>query len=109
MRTLLLLRLFTIIFPVTDHKHTVLTPLSLYLGRAIALSPPTCPRDISTALFLAGLLSHAAGPRYVPEITALCEALIQSALPEAHRGVRYAPWLPCARRLLDLRQLCSGI
>ena len=68
-RTLLLLKLFTILYPVSDKRHPVLTPASVLICSALALCPITRPHDVYTGLFLACLAvdMHASSHRYCRE------------------------------------------
>lgn len=78
-RGLLQLRLFGCLFPTSDRRHAVTTPLALLLGRYLAACPVTCPAHAGHGLALAGLaLANAApGARHCPEalmFTAACLA-----------------------------------
>lgn len=92
-RGILLLRLFLVLFPASDRRHAVCTPLALLLGYLLSSCPLRQPRDIATALLLAGMLQGMAaeGKRYAPEVTPLCEALLRSAAHEASRAGECAP------------------
>ena len=84
------MRLFTVLFPTSDRKHSVLAPLVLTAGHALALCPPNGPPDIAVGLFLASLLLSMAAPakRFVPEVVPFCESLLVSALPREMRSQR---------------------
>lgn len=68
-KTLLLLKLLATVYPVSDKRHPVLTPASLFTCAALELCPLARPRDIATGLFLAGLGVHMHAPaqRLCPE------------------------------------------
>ena len=89
---LLLLQLFTQLFPTSDHKHLVCTPVTLLLGYLLAMCPLCRQSDIAPALFAASLLQQMAmaGGRYAPEVTTVCETLLHSAVNPTHRVSRYA-------------------
>lgn len=67
--TLLVVKLFTVIFPVSDKRHTVLTPASLFVTSALANCPLAHPRDLAIGLFCSSLAlnMHSAAQRYCPE------------------------------------------
>jgi nucleolar protein 14 len=68
-KTLLLLKLLTTVYPVSDKKHPVLTPASLLVCSALSLCPVARPRDVASGLFLATLAvqMHAGAKRFCPE------------------------------------------
>lgn len=82
-RVLLLLRLFTVLYPVSDKRHPVLTPASLLATSALTLCPLARPRDVATGLFLASLVvhMHAEAKRFAPEPLNFAVELLHSAVP----------------------------
>jgi nucleolar protein 14 len=86
-RGLILLRLFSVLFPSSDRKHAVCTPLSLVLGFLLSGCPLHRPADVAAGLFVAALLQHIAssGARYSPEVTPFCEVLLHSAVMPKQR------------------------
>ena len=81
-KTLLLLKLFTAVYPVSDKRHPVLTPTSLLTCAALELCPLARPRDIATGLFLAGLAVHLHAPaqRFCPESLNFALKLLRTAI-----------------------------
>lgn len=68
-RMLLLLKLYTTVYPVTDKRHPVLTAASLFACSALAMCPIESLRDAGTGLFLANIVvhMHAQAFRWAPE------------------------------------------
>lgn len=99
-RGILLLRLYSVLFPTSDRRHAVCTPLALLVGYLLSSCPLRQPCDIAVALLLAAMLQGAAaeGERYAPEVTPLCEALLNSALSEAECMGGCVPLLALAVR-----------
>ncbi|CAI5949396.1 unnamed protein product [Closterium sp. NIES-65] len=55
-RTLLLLRLWALIFPSSDFRHPVMTPVSLLLGQFLSCCPVRSTKDVAAGLFISALL-----------------------------------------------------
>jgi Nop14-like family len=109
-RGVLLLRLFMRLFPLSDRRHPVTTPLARLLGLHLAVCPVTRPHDVAIALLLASLLQQIArsGGRYAPEATPLCETLLHSCVSKKHRIAEYAPPAPLPEVLNGLPFLCHA-
>ena len=68
---LALLSLSCQLFPVTDYRHPVLTPCTLWIGEALRQKPlPSDRLDLRRLLFTAGCAFHLSSPacRFVPEL-----------------------------------------
>ncbi|OQR82716.1 nucleolar protein [Achlya hypogyna] len=59
MRDLLLFRVALNVFPATDLRHNVVTPIELLVGQALAKAPVASVADVRAALFCVGLSLHA--------------------------------------------------
>ena len=79
-RTLLLLRLFSIIFPASDFRHPVLTPAALLLGQYLAHCEVRCARDAAVGVIIATLAQQlaAASKRFVPEVLSFTASLVHA-------------------------------
>ena len=68
-RVALQLQLFSALWPLSDRRHPVATPLALLLAAYLALCTPAAPRHVATGLLLAGLATRAAAAalRLMPE------------------------------------------
>ncbi len=53
---LLLLKLFAEVFPTTDYRHPVVTPIVLFLSQLLVHCPITNLKDVKIALFTSNLL-----------------------------------------------------
>ena len=118
-RSVLLLRLFALMFPASDFVHPVLTPAQLLLGQLLAHCPCTCPRDAAAGVLTASLALQLAEPsaRLVPEaLTFLSGLVAMQSGPGAARVAAAAlpvhvarqiggPWLrPAGRVVLSKRR-----
>eukprot|EP00742_Colponemidia_sp_Colp-10_P007849 GILJ01008463.1.p1 GENE.GILJ01008463.1~~GILJ01008463.1.p1 ORF type:complete len:907 (-),score=214.06 GILJ01008463.1:178-2898(-) len=76
--SLLTLRLLTSIFPMSDFRHPVVTPLFLLLGQLLTQAPLYSQRDVVAALFTATLTMHSctSGKRFAPELIAILERMV---------------------------------
>ncbi|CAM6128736.1 unnamed protein product [Calypogeia fissa] len=83
LRTLLLLRFWSLIFPPSDFRHPVMTPSILLMAEYLMRCPVTSPRDIVAGSFLCNLLYSVLreAKRYCPEVLTFILALLISALP----------------------------
>jgi len=79
-KTMLLLKLLTTVYPVSDKKHPVLTPASLFVCSALALCPLARPRDVASGLFLATVAVHMhfEAKRFCPEPLEFAVNLLRS-------------------------------
>eukprot|EP00249_Psilotum_nudum_P014714 c24961_g1_i1 orf=114-2843(+) len=83
-RVLLLLRLWSMIFPPSDFRHVVMTPSMLLMSEYLMRCPVNSGRDIAVGIFLCALLLAAMrqAKRFCPEALCFLYATVLSALPE---------------------------
>ena len=64
------LQLFATIFPLSDRRHPVVTPMALLAGKYLSFCPMTCPRDVAKGLAVCNMSLHLASParRYSSEM-----------------------------------------
>lgn len=93
-RTLLLLRLWTIIFPTSDFRHPVITPIFLLISEYLSRCPVKSLRDAAIGCFLcAQILTMASqGRRFCPEAIFFLHALLRTALPEKKKEGKKLPF-----------------
>ncbi|KAL6784842.1 NOP14 [Auxenochlorella protothecoides x Auxenochlorella symbiontica] len=74
------LLLFLTLFPPSDRRHPVLTPVALLAGRCLTFCPVLTGRHLATGLALAGLLSaaHTPAQRFSPEALEFCARALRS-------------------------------
>jgi nucleolar protein 14 len=67
--TLLLLKLQSLLFSVTDYRHVIVTPTLLLLGQCLTHCPVNTLADLRAGLFCAGLMIDVCSKakRYAPE------------------------------------------
>lgn len=84
-RQLLQLRLFSCLFPTSDKRHPVTTPLALLMGKYLMQCPVTNPFQAAVGLLLAGMALHntAAAARFCPEVVSYLSATLQGFMPVA--------------------------
>ncbi|CAI5473376.1 unnamed protein product [Closterium sp. Yama58-4] len=89
-RTLLLLRLWALIFPSSDFRHPVMTPVSLLLGQFLSCCPVRSTKDVAAGLFISALLLNMVSQsrRFVPEALNFLHALLWSAVAPALKPVK---------------------
>lgn len=77
--TLLLLKAATAIFPVTDKRHYVITPVNLFLGQILSQTPMLSSFDVVLGIVSAGLLLENGLPakRVAPEALAFLSGSIR--------------------------------
>jgi hypothetical protein len=87
-RALALLHLTLLLFPASDRRHPVVTPLQLLLGRWLGTCTATSPLEAALALALADLAAAAAatGGRWAPETLTLLAGLLRGYLPACASG-----------------------
>ena len=80
MRTILFSKLLMDIYPVTDKKHPVLTPLHRYLCASLTLCPIVKPAHVVKGLLISHLLlnAHVKSSRFVPEVLHYAVSLMQA-------------------------------
>ncbi|EQC38529.1 hypothetical protein SDRG_04235 [Saprolegnia diclina VS20] len=79
MRDLLLLRVALSVFPVTDLRHNVLSPIELLIGQALAKAPIASASDVRSALFCVGLSLHMTREKkkFSPEVLYALNSLVE--------------------------------
>ena len=87
-RQLLQLRLFALLFPTSDRRHPVTTPLALLTGKYLSQCPVNSGYTAALGLLLAGmaLQNAAAAARFCPEAVNYVTATLQAFLPAAAEG-----------------------
>ncbi|GAX76160.1 hypothetical protein CEUSTIGMA_g3604.t1 [Chlamydomonas eustigma] len=82
-RALLQIKLLTTLFPTSDRRHPVLTPVVLLVGRALSQCEATSVGEAVRGLVLAGLGLHISvpGKKHFPEVVAFLSDLIASYIP----------------------------
>eukprot|EP00850_Spirogloea_muscicola_P012712 SM000083S22759 [mRNA] locus=s83:296346:303039:- [translate_table: standard] len=82
-RVLLLLRLWSLVFPPSDFLHPVMTPAALLAGQYLARCPVTSAKDAAVGLFFTALVASMTeqSRRYFPEAISFLHALLITALP----------------------------
>lgn len=82
-RQLLQLRLFALLFPTSDRRHQVTTPLALLTGKYLMQCPVNSPYQAAIGLLLAGMALHnaSAAARFCPEAINFVTATLQAHLP----------------------------
>jgi nucleolar protein 14 len=87
-RQLLQLRLFALLFPTSDRRHPVTTPLALLTGKYLSQCPVNSGYTAALGLLLAGmaLQNAAAAARFCPEAVNFVTATLQAFLPAASEG-----------------------
>ena len=84
-RELLLLKTLSIVFPVTDFTHKIMTPWFCLLSRLLVQCPVRSSRDAAAALFVCSLLQEAgsAAHRVFPEVPAFLSTILAAFLPQS--------------------------
>ena len=86
----LLAKLLLDVFPSSDARHNVLTPLLLHLAATLIFAPQRCAGDVARALFTCQLLLHATqqSRRFVPELLNTLHGLLTRGWGIAHADGR---------------------
>eukprot|EP00793_Prasinoderma_coloniale_P004214 PRCOL_00006390-RA len=107
-RTMLMVKLWCMAFPVSDARHPVVTPVSLLLGHALCMCPLERAQHAAHALFCAQLATHMATPggRLFPEAIVTLAQLLEGAAPEG--AVEPNPTAEPARRAKPLLRVDAG-
>ena len=73
------------LFPDTDRRHVVLTPLRVYLAECLAVAPAWTLRDVACGLFTAtaALRLHERAQRFFPEALVFLERALGFLLEHA--------------------------
>lgn len=87
-RQLLQLRLFALLFPTSDKRHPVSTPLALLIGKYLMQCPVASTYHAALGLLLSGMsLMHAAeAARFCPEALNFLTAVLHAFVPAAAQG-----------------------
>jgi nucleolar protein 14 len=82
-RQLLQLRLFALLFPTSDRRHPVTTPLSLLIGKHLSQCPVNSSYQAALGLMLAGmaLQNASAAARFCPEAVNFVCATLRAFFP----------------------------
>lgn len=88
---ILLLRAVGHIFPVTDHRHPVVTPVLLMLGQMLAHTPVRSVQDVVTGVLCSALLLEYTreAKRIVPEAMAFLSAVLCLYAPPQDDTLQY--------------------
>ncbi|XP_019257702.1 PREDICTED: nucleolar protein 14 [Nicotiana attenuata] len=88
LKTIFLLRLWSMIFPCSDFRHCVMTPAILLLCEYLMRCPIICGRDIAIASFLCSLLLSVTkqSQKFCPEAIVFIQTLLMAALDRKQRS-----------------------
>uniref|UniRef100_A0A3Q7H7X6 Uncharacterized protein n=1 Tax=Solanum lycopersicum TaxID=4081 RepID=A0A3Q7H7X6_SOLLC len=88
LKTIFLLRLWSMIFPCSDFRHCVMTPAILLMCEYLMRCPIICGRDIAIASFLCSLLLSVTkqSQKFCPESIVFLQTLLMAALDKEHRS-----------------------
>lgn len=104
LRTLLLLRLWSMIFPTSDFRHVVMTPCVLLMAEFLVRCPVNSGQDLCVGIFLCALLLSVMrqARRFCPEALCFLYAVLMSAVPQ--RKALQKQWVThgCAAFTMDL-------
>ncbi|GAB2280166.1 hypothetical protein Dimus_014803 [Dionaea muscipula] len=92
LKTLILLRLWTMIFPCSDFRHAVLTPAVLLMCEYLMRCPILCGRDVAVGLLLCSmvLVVTRENRKFCPEALMFLKAVLVAAVPR-DSGSRQVP------------------
>ncbi|KAF3650088.1 Adenine nucleotide alpha hydrolases-like superfamily protein isoform 1 [Capsicum annuum] len=87
LKTVFLLRLWSMIFPCSDFRHCVMTPAILLMCEYLMRCPIICGRDIAIASFLCSLLLSVTkqSQKFCPEAIVFLQTLLMAALDREQR------------------------
>ncbi|XP_016434959.1 uncharacterized protein LOC107761264 [Nicotiana tabacum] len=88
LKTIFLLRLWSMIFPCSDFRHCVMTPAILLMCEYLMRCPIVCGRDIAIASFLCSLLLSVIkeSQKFCPEAIVFIQTLLMAALDRKQRS-----------------------
>lgn len=88
LKTIFLLRLWSMIFPCSDFRHCVMTPAILLMCEYLMRCPIICGRDIAIASFLCSLLLSITkqSQKFCPEAIVFLQTLLMAALGKEQRS-----------------------
>ncbi|KAH0643386.1 hypothetical protein KY289_034360 [Solanum tuberosum] len=88
LKTIFLLKLWSMIFPCSDFRHCVMTPAILLMCEYLMRCPIICGRDMAIASFLCSLLLSITkqSQKFCPEAIVFLQTLLMAALDKEHRS-----------------------
>ncbi|MCD7445924.1 hypothetical protein HAX54_024624 [Datura stramonium] len=88
LKTIFLLRLWSMIFPCSDFRHCVMTPAILLMCEYLMRCPIICGRDIVIASFVCTLLLSVTkqSQKFCPEAIVFLQTLLMAALEKEQRS-----------------------
>lgn len=101
-KTLLLLQLWSLIFPSSDFRHVVMTPAVLLMSEYLMRCPINSGRDVAIGTFLCSMLLsiHKDARRFCPEAVNFLQALLMSAL-DTNQSLNKRDEVKCPTFLLE--------
>ncbi|CAI0390648.1 unnamed protein product [Linum tenue] len=108
LKTLSLLRLWSMIFPCSDFRHVVMTPAILLMCEYLMRCPISSGRDIAVGSFLCSMVLSITrdSRKFCPEAIIFLRTLLMAAsqrLPDSHQESQFHP----IRELKELRPLLN--
>ncbi|KAG6399001.1 hypothetical protein SASPL_140474 [Salvia splendens] len=87
LKTLFLMRLWSMIFPCSDFRHAVMTPAILLISEYLMRCPITSGRDIAIGSFLCSLLLSVSrqSQKFCPEAITFLQTMLMAALTNRQR------------------------
>jgi len=115
-KTLLLLRLWSLIFPSSDFRHVVMTPAVLLMSEYLMRCAVNSGRDVAIGTFLCSMLLSVSkdARRFCPEAVNFLQALLMSAL-DTKQSLNKRDEVKCPTFLLEREEyrpwlhLSSGV
>lgn len=104
LRCLVLLRLWSMIFPPSDFRHVVMTPSILLMAEYLTRCPVSLARDLAVGTFICALLLSIMRParRLCPEALSFLYAALVSALPQKNGPSEIVNCHGCGAFMLEL-------
>lgn len=86
LKTLFLLRLWSMIFPCSDFRHAVITPAILLMSEYLVRCPIVSGRDVAIGSFLCSILLSVSrqSQKFCPEAILFIETMLMTALNNKH-------------------------
>uniref|UniRef100_A0A803L7P6 Nucleolar protein 14 n=1 Tax=Chenopodium quinoa TaxID=63459 RepID=A0A803L7P6_CHEQI len=90
LKTLLLLRLWSMIYPCSDFRHAVMTPASLLMCEYLTRCPVLSVRDAAIGSFLCSIIFLVTkdNKKYFPEALMFLKALLVAAIDKDPKGIK---------------------
>lgn len=87
LKTLFLVRLWSMIFPCSDFRHAVMTPAILLISEYLMRCPITSGRDIAIGTFLCSMVLSVSGQsqKFCPEAITFLQTMLMAALTNRQR------------------------